>query len=167
MMTAQRLPAYPWFAALLVLAATFLAAMAAQLLSVVRGKDWFLSLPQSPLTPPAWAYTLVLPLLFALMAAGALIVLARARSFESASGALGVYFAMLAAIVSWSLFFFFFRKIDISLGAAAALLLLIWAGVAEFFRYSRTAAVLLLPGFAWVCFAFYLNAFIWLNGRGL
>jgi tryptophan-rich sensory protein len=126
------------------------------------GKEpWYSGLAKSALTPPDFVFGLVWPLLFALMALGALLVLWRAGDFHTASRPLGAYFAMLMVNVGWSLSFFGFKQVPLALGVLTALWLMILAVMGEFHRYSKAAAWLQLPYLIWVSFAGYLNLYIW------
>ncbi len=165
-MTGTQRP-FPIISGFLVLAATSLAAVLGGVISGARDADWYAALPKSPLNPPDWAFGMVWPFLFVTMAIGALVVLWRAGSFTRASSALGVYFVMLAVNAAWSLFFFGFQQTGLALGVMAALILLIWAVMNEFGRFSKEAAWLQLPYLGWVLFAAYLNAFVWASQRAL
>jgi len=121
---------------------------------------WYLALDKPELTPPDYAFAIVWPILFVLMAFAAILVRVKAGSFAACSGALGLYFIQLAVNLSWSWMFFAFQEILLAMIALGALLLLILATMRAFSRYSTTAALLLLPYLIWVSFAGYLNASI-------
>ena len=151
----------PWGTGLLLVLAT---AMAGALGGFVTnsGKDpWYGTLRKADLTPPDIVFAFVWPILFGLMAAGALMVLVRAGSFTRASRPLGIYFTMLMVNVAWSLFFFGLHDVPLALGILAALWLLIIATMVEFAQVSKSAAWLQAPYLAWVTFAGYLNAYVW------
>ena len=115
----------------------------------------------APLNPPDIMFAFVWPALFALMLAGALMVLSEAGSFKRASAEIGLYFTMLAANVCWSLFFFGFRDPAIALGVLIALWLLIATMMLRFAVHSLRAALLQMPYLLWVTFAAYLNFYVW------
>ena len=121
---------------------------------------WYAALHKPFLTPPDLLFALVWPILFVLMAAGAMLVLERAGSFERAISPLGLYYTMLAFNAGWSLAFFGLQDVSLALGILVALWLLIIAMMQDFWRYSHLAALLQLPYLAWISFAGYLNAFI-------
>ena len=112
---------------------------------------------KAALNPPDIAFAVIWPVLFLLMLAGALLVLHEAGNFKRASAAMGLYFTMLAANVSWSLFFFGFRDPGIALGVLVALWLLIATMMLRFAVHSPRAALLQVPYLLWVTFAAYLN----------
>ena len=152
--------AFPWGAGILLLLATVTAAAAGAVISGGSADPWYAALHQPFLTPPDLLFALVWPILFVLMAAGAMLVLDRAGSFERAISPLGLYYTMLAFNAGWSLAFFGLQDVSLALGILVALWLLIIAMMQDFWRYSHLAALLQLPYLAWISFAGYLNAFI-------
>ena len=152
--------AFPWGAGILLLLATVTAAAAGAVISGGSSDPWYDALNKPVLTPPDILFVLVWPALFVLMAAGALLVLERAGSFDRAVSPLGLYYTMLAFNAGWSLVFFGMNEVALALGVLVALWLLIVAMMQDFWRYSHLAALLQLPYLAWVSFAGYLNAFI-------
>jgi len=152
---------FDWPGAALVAAATIGALGLAAVLSPGSDDPCYAALRKAPLNPPDIAFALIWPALFALMLAGALMVLHTAGSFKRASAEMGLYFTMLAANVSWSLFFFGFRDPAIALGVLIALWLLIAAMLLRFAVHSPRAALLQVPYLLWVTFAAYLNFHVW------
>lgn len=151
---------FDWPGAGLVAAATLGALALGALLSPGSNDPWYANLRKAPLNPPDIAFAVIWPVLFALMLAGALLVLHEAGTFKRASAALGLYFTMLAANVSWSLFFFGFRDPPVALGVLAALWLLVATMMLRFAIHSPRAALLQLPYLGWISFAAYLNTWI-------
>ncbi len=152
--------AFPWGAGILLLLATVTAAAAGAVISGGSADPWYAALHKPFLTPPDLLFALVWPILFVLMAAGAMLVLERAGSFERAISPLGLYYTMLAFNAGWSLAFFGLQDVSLALGILVALWLLIIAMMQDFWRYSHLAALLQLPYLTWISFAGYLNAFI-------
>ena len=152
--------AFPWGAGILLLLATVTTAAAGAVISGGSADPWYAALHKPFLTPPDILFALVWPILFVLMAAGAMLVLERAGSFERAISPLGLYYTMLAFNAGWSLAFFGLQDVSLALGILVALWLLIIAMMQDFWRYSHLAALLQLPYLAWISFAGYLNAFI-------
>lgn len=151
---------FDWPGAVLVTAATLGALVIGGLISPGGEDPWYQNLRKAPLNPPDIAFAIVWPVLFALMLAGALMVLKEAVTFKRASAALGLYFTMLAANVCWSLFFFGFRDPPVALGVLVALWLLIGTMMLRFALHSPRAALLQVPYLAWVTFAGYLNIYV-------
>jgi len=152
---------FDWPGAALIAAGTLGALVLGALLSPGSDDPWYADLRKAPLTPPDFAFALIWPVLFALMLAGALMVLHEAGSFKRASAAMGLYFTMLAANVSWSLFFFGFRDPAVALGVLVALWLLVATTMLRFAIHAPRAALLQVPYLVWVTFAGYLNFYVW------
>ncbi len=156
-----RIEKFDWAGAALVAGATLAALALGSFLSPGSDDPWYSGLRKAPLNPPDIAFAFVWPALFALMLAGALLVLHEAGNFKRASAEMGLYFTMLAANVCWSLFFFGFRDPAVSLGVLAALWLLIATMMLRFAVHAPKAALLQVPYLIWVSFAGYLNAYVW------
>lgn len=139
---------------------TILVAALGGLVSGGSQDPWYVSLDKAPLTPPGWAFGVVWPILYALMAGGAVLVRLKAKSFARASAALGLFFTQLAVNLSWSWVFFGFHQPLIALIVIATLWLLIILMIRAFARHSIVAAVMQVPYICWVSFAAYLNGFI-------
>ncbi|MDX1292434.1 MAG: TspO/MBR family protein [Hyphomonas sp.] len=151
---------FPWGAGILLLLATVATAAAGAVISGGSSDPWYDSLNKPFLTPPDVLFAIVWPILFVLMAAGALLVLERSGSFGRAVSPLGLYYTMLVFNAGWSLAFFGMNDVGLALGILVALWLLIVAMMQDFWRYSHLAALLQLPYLVWISFAGYLNAFI-------
>ena len=59
---------------------------------------WYFALEKPGLTPPDFIFAVVWPILFILMAFGAVLVRIKAGNFAACSGALGLYFTQLALL---------------------------------------------------------------------
>ncbi len=156
-----RTQSFDWPGAALVATATLGALMLGGFLSPGSDDPWYAALRKAPFNPPDIAFAIIWPVMFALMLAGALMVLHAAGSFKRASAEMGLYFTMLAANVCWSLFFFGFRDPQIALGVLVALWLLLGTMMLRFAIHSPRAALLQLPYLGWVSFAAYLNIYVW------
>ncbi len=121
---------------------------------------WYFALEKPGLTPPDIIFAVVWPILFVLMAFGAVLVRIKAGSFSACSAALGLYFTQLALILSWSWLFFGFHQVLISMIVLGALWILIAAMIRSFAKHSKAAAILQIPYLLWVSFAGYLNGSI-------
>jgi tryptophan-rich sensory protein len=142
------------FAALVGLAATFGAQF--------QGGAWYAALRKPPLTPPGWVFGPAWTVLYLLIAvAGWLVWRARPRDRR----ALGLWGAQLALNAAWSFVFFGLHRPGAALVEIALLLVFVLATAAAFFRARRLAGALLVPYAAWVAFATYLNAGIWILNR--
>ena len=126
---------------------------------------WYLTIDRPELRPPDFVYSIVWPILFVLIAFGAILVRVKAGSFAACSGALGLYFVQLAVNLSWNWLFFAFQEILLAMLTMIALWILIIATMRAFAKYSTTAVFLLVPYLIWASFSAYLNASILLAGQ--
>ena len=112
-----------------------------------------------PLSPPSWIFPVAWTVLFVLMGIAAAIVwCSNGRTLDSA---LLFYGAQLVFNFCWSLIFFNFRAYFSAFIWLIALLVLIGITAVKFYKTNKLSGWLLLPYFAWVCFAGYLNFMIW------
>jgi len=156
-MTHKR-PAFVAIALILILTAATSA-----LGAFVSGGDsdpWYAALNKAALNPPSALFGIVWPILFVLMALGAVLVRIKAGSFAAASSALGLYFTQLAVNLSWSWLFFGFQQPLYAMIALIIMWLLIAAMIRSFAKHSWAAAILQFPYLLWVSFAGYLNGSI-------
>lgn len=121
---------------------------------------WYYALEKPGLTPPDIIFSVVWPVLFALMALGAILVRMRAGSFAACSAALGLYFTQLAVNLAWSWLFFGFHEVRIAMVTLIVLWLLIIVMIRAFSKHSVAAGVLQVPYLLWISFAGYLNGSI-------
>ncbi|MBQ7124713.1 MAG: tryptophan-rich sensory protein [Oscillospiraceae bacterium] len=111
------------------------------------------------LSPPPELFPIVWTVLFVLMGiAAGIIWCSNGRQIDSA---LLFYGAQLVFNFCWTLIFFNFRAYLAAFIWLCLLLVLIGITMIKFFRIKKTAGWLLLPYFAWVCFAGYLNFMVW------
>lgn len=150
----------PWPIILAVIVLTIAVAALGGLVSGGSQDPWYAALDKAPYNPPDRAFAIVWPILYTLMALGAIIVRLKAKSFARASAAFGLFFTQLAVNLSWSWVFFGFQSPLIALIIIAILLLLIVLMIRAFNRHSIIAGILQVPYLAWVCFAAYLNTYI-------
>ena len=112
------------------------------------------------LSPPPELFPIVWTVLFVLMGiAAAIIWCSNGREIDSA---LLFYGAQLVFNFCWTLIFFNFRAYLAAFIWLLILLVLIGITAVKFYRIKKLAGLLLLPYFAWVSFAGYLNFMVWL-----
>lgn len=111
------------------------------------------------LSPPSWLFPAVWTILFVLMGlAAAIIWCSNGKEMDSA---LIFYGFQLVFNFIWPILFFNFKAFGLAFFWLSALLVLIGITMIKFYRINKTAGLLMLPYFAWVCFAGYLNYAIW------
>jgi tryptophan-rich sensory protein len=146
------------------------AAVAALVVAGVGGTmtdttGWYESLRLPSWNPPPPAFGLIWTLVFTLIAVSG-VTAWRAAPDSRASDALISLFALNGALnISWSILFFQLHRPDWAIIELAVLWVSIAVMIVLCARYSRVAALLLLPYIAWVSIAGALNwQVIQLNG---
>ena len=124
---------------------------------------WYDTLIRPEWTPPAAVFGIVWPVLYTLMALSLFILLSGGKRREKTPAVL-LFLIQLALNLSWSPVFFGAQSIGGALMIVCALWFFLAATIFSFLRFSKTAALLLVPYFLWICLAVALNAaFFWLN----
>ena len=139
---------------------TFIAAAIGSVASMQAG-SFYQQLVRPEWAPPADVFGPVWTVLYALMAIAAWLVWRTAGSFADARTALTLYVVQLALNALWSWLFFGWHMGAAALVDLALLWLLIGATVVSFWRIRPLAGALLLPYWAWVTFAGFLNYATW------
>ncbi len=142
-----------------------LAGAIGSLANIYSLETWYAALDKPGLNPPSWVFGPVWTFLFLLMGISLYLVLRHRRRFlmerPDFKPAMAAFAAQWFLNVLWSFVFFYLRQ---PLWAFVEILLLtiaIIVTIKAFYRLNRTAAYLLLPYLAWVCFAAWLNFSIW------
>lgn len=117
---------------------------------------WFAALVKPSFFPPPVVFSIVWPILYALMGA-ALALVCAAWGARWRAAAIVAFLAQFALNLAWSPVFFGQHRIGIALGMVVALALVLAVTLWLFWKVRRVAAVLLLPYLAWVLFAGALN----------
>jgi len=124
--------------------------------------SWYEFLVKPALSPPNWVFGPVWTLLYTLMGIAAFLVWKSKKA--GYVRALIFFGAHLIVNTAWTLIFF--GEQNIGMGLAVIILLDLWiaALIWRFWRFSKTAAYLLIPYLLWALFATYLNfGYYWLN----
>jgi translocator protein len=155
--------AQPWLVLIIFFAICLGAGGVGSIFTARAVREWYPRLRKPVGTPPSWVFGPVWTTLYVLMAISAWLVWREYRG--GARAALLIFFAQLALNVAWSAIFFGSRMP----GVAFAEVLLLWFAIAfnifVFYLLMPAAALLLLPYWAWVTYASYLNFGIWRLNR--
>lgn len=123
---------------------------------------WYESLRKPPLNPPGWVFGPVWSVLYlAIALAGWLVWRARPASPRP----LVLWGSQLVLNAAWSPLFFGWHLTAVALLDILVLLALVIATTASFRRVRPLAGALMVPYAAWLAFAAYLNAGLWLLNR--
>lgn len=118
---------------------------------------WYEGLAQPDWAPPRPAYGIAWTLIFACAAAAAVSAWAATPDRRAAELVIGLFALNGFLNILWSLIFFRLQRPDWALAEVVLLWLSVASLVAVCGRYSRAAALLLLPYLAWVGIAGLLN----------
>lgn len=139
----------------------FVAAALGNLVTTVGDGSWYSQLEKPAWNPPNWVFGPVWTLLYLLMGIAAWLVWKKAGGFAQARNALGLFVLQLGLNSLWSYVFFGMERPDLATGE----ILVLWAAIAGtmllFWRWSKSAALMLLPYLLWVSFATALTFSIW------
>ena len=114
-----------------------------------------------PLTPPQWVFPVVWSILYALMGVSAARISLTPPSKERNRG-LNLFTAQLIVNFFWPLLFFNAQAFGFALIWLILLWVLVFAVILIFRKIDKTAAWLLIPYLAWLTFAVYLNAGVYI-----
>lgn len=121
----------------------------------------YTELEQPPLAPPGWVFPVAWTILYAMMGAASGLIWAVAGDMPQGKNALTLYAVQLTLNFSWSILFFRFQMLGLSVAVILLLtLMVIWTTVA-FYRIKPVAGYLMIPYIAWLLFASYLNIGVW------
>ncbi len=110
-----------------------------------------------PLLPPPWVFPVVWAVLFAAMGLSAYKIYASSQTKPGAKSALGIYWFQLIINFSWSIIFFRFENLWLSVFIILLLFIMIIYMILSFRKINKIAAYLNIPYLLWVMFAAYLN----------
>ena len=117
----------------------------------------YTTLEQPPLAPPAWVFPVAWTILYAMMGAASGLIWAKAGRTPKGQNALTLYAVQLTLNFSWSIIFFRFELLGLSVAVILLLtLMVIWTTLA-FYRIKPLAGYLMIPYIIWLVFASYLN----------
>jgi benzodiazapine receptor len=119
---------------------------------------WYNSLNKSDLTPPPYVFGIVWPILYIMITLAGTYYLAQGGQI---AGMLPYFTAWILNLM-WSPLFFGYRRPDLSFLTVIAMTVMTGINIIEFNKVSTTSALLLVPYMLWICFATYLNGYIYI-----
>ena len=114
--------------------------------------NWYHALPNSPLTPPDWAFGIVWSVLFFMMALSYFLVWGRASPRW--------FVIQLLGNMLWSFCFFYLRSPLLGFICVLFLIFALIMNIRSFSKVSKISGLLLVPTLLWCVFALYLNGFL-------
>jgi tryptophan-rich sensory protein len=123
------------------------------------GNAWFDALQKPAFMPPGWAFSVVWPILYALLGISLAMILAEPPS-PRRQAALTLFFIQLLLNFAWSFIFFGGHDIRLAKVIIWAMAAIAAAAAGQFLRLRSAARLLLIPYLAWLVFAGTLNSTI-------
>lgn len=125
---------------------------------------WYNALNKSALTPDGWVFSVVWPLLYALLGVALFLVIRNTKARQSKVPAYLLFLGQMALNALWSYMFFGLHMMGAALIALVVLVIVSGYMMREFRSFNRWAGYLIWPYILWLIFAMYLNIIIvWLN----
>ena len=125
---------------------------------------WYNALNKSALTPDGWVFSVVWPLLYALLGVALFLVIRNTKARQSKVPAYLLFLGQMALNALWSYMFFGLQMMGAALIALVVLVIVSGYMMREFRSFNRWAGYLIWPYILWLIFAMYLNIIIvWLN----
>ena len=127
--------------------------------------DWYYSLQQPAWAPPGYMFGIIWTAVFAMIALAGVFVWERAPTRRDVEISIGLFALNGFLNLGWSFLFFRMQRPDLAFYELIALWLSIAALIWFCGRFSRAAALLLVPYIVWVTIAGALNwQVVQLNG---
>jgi tryptophan-rich sensory protein len=135
------------------------AELAGALSGLIAGNfsGFYQTLIKPPLSPPGWIFPIVWSILYALMGISAFLIYSADSPDKNKKIPYLIYTAQLFVNFMWSIIFFRFKLLWVSVAVIILLIILIVAMIVSFHKIRPAAAYINIPYLLWVAFAAYLN----------
>lgn len=140
---------------------TFLIGGAGSIFTSASLDGWYDQIIKPSWVPPSFVFPIVWPILYGMMGVSAYIIWRKRDDGHSFCCSLVYYWVHVFFNFLWSYIFFGMRDIGLALSEIIVLWAMIGGLIIVFWRIDKVAGSLLIPYFAWVTFAMYLNYTIW------
>ena len=117
----------------------------------------YLNLNKPPFSPPGSIFPIVWTILYILMGIATFLIINKRLDRKITTKLISVYALSLLVNFMWSIIFFRYNAYLFAFVWLIILWLLILTLIIMYFKYSKPAALLLVPYLFWVTFAGYLN----------
>jgi benzodiazapine receptor len=135
----------------------FMFAAAGGIITMNAVNTWYTDIEKPSFNPPNWIFGPVWSLLFLTIGISAYLVWIKRKQIAHLPRISAIYFIQLILNLGWSYLFFYRHLIGAALFEIIALLLAIVINAIAFYKIDKTAGLLLIPYFLWVCFAAVLT----------
>jgi benzodiazapine receptor len=121
--------------------------------------DWYNTLNKSPLTPPSIVFRVVWPILYIMMFVSVITLFQSTQKFIYLPAIL--FILQLSLNLRWPYVFFTQHDIQLSMTIIVTLTISVICTTYMFYQYNPMSGLLLIPYTIWLCFATYLNWYIY------
>ena len=128
----------------------------------MENKQWYKNLKRSKLSPPSYVFGIVWPILYTLMFISLIILWTNKKCYPYCEP-ITYFLFQLFFNITWTNLFFNLKKPLWAFVDLCITLIFTLITYKKMMKFSKTAAYLLVPYILWLSFAFYLNAFIFVN----
>jgi len=118
--------------------------------------EWYHALNKPLLSPPDWIFAPVWIALYFMMAISLLLFLKGGFS-KNKILPFSLFFSQLILNLLWTPAFFYMQNIKLGFIILVLLWITVLLTINSFYKFSKAAAILLIPYFIWTTFALYLN----------
>lgn len=127
--------------------------------TVANIPTWYASLEKAPFNPPNWIFGPVWTILYFLMAVSLFLILEK-KIKKQKTVLIALFIIQLVLNFLWSLIFFGLHQPAIAFLEIELLWIAIALLIIDSWKYSKSAAILLVPYLLWTSFASLLNLYI-------
>ncbi|MCE5318904.1 MAG: tryptophan-rich sensory protein, partial [Parachlamydia sp.] len=127
---------------------------------------WYPLLRKPSFTPPNWLFPVAWTILYVMMGWAWASVVSQEIPKANKLMLSAIFGLQLLLNFLWSFFFFYLQSPLLALIDLSLLWVALGFTILVFCSYSRLAAALLVPYWAWVSFAWMLNFQIWMLNKG-
>lgn len=123
---------------------------------MMRNMQWYHNLNKPPFNPPDWVFAPVWTVLYITIVISLFLFLKGGWSKEKT---LPLVFFILQMLFNfaWTLTFFGMQNINLAFVVISLMIIFLILTIVSFYKFSKPAAMLLVPYLLWVVFAAYLN----------
>jgi tryptophan-rich sensory protein len=150
-----------WLRLAISIAACQAAGLVGSLFTFSAINNWYIYLNKPSFNPPNWLFGPVWTILYTLMGISLYLIWQKGIKYKKVKQAAGIFVLHLVINALWSIIFFGFHQLLLSLFVIGLLLALIVILIRRFYPIQPWAAYLLVPYLSWVSFAMVLNFELW------
>ena len=126
----------------------------------MNDKKWYKNLKKSKLNPPSKVFSPVWKILYLSLFISFYLIKNKCLKWCEP---LNYFFIQLFFNLIWSYLFFKLKRVDLSLLDTFLMIIFTFLTIIKSYNYTKLGSLILIPYLIWICFAFYLNLFIYNN----